>query len=287
MPKNALFIWFLFAHEVLSQGKHSTSPTPTSENLRTKKPSSSGEVIGEYVKKASLGSGVAGVVYEVEKGGVRYALKKAKDKWDQSVKEEFEILKRLESEDGFPRAHAFFKHEGKDCLVMDLVGPVVSTLQRQLPRFPPETVGSIGIQLVDRLESLHKLGLTHGDLYRNNMCPGRGSDRDKIFAIDFGQARTKRAKKFDAKSVLCTVVGLLKINENCSHHADYRKDNGMMKKSPSPISDLIKYVESLSSDSRIDYDKMRECLDRLVHQSGHKYEGKVIWPKELFKLIEH
>jgi tRNA A-37 threonylcarbamoyl transferase component Bud32 len=293
MQINAFLISIFLAYEITAQGKPSSSPLPTSSSRTSttkepgsRKPQLSNEMIGEYKKIESLGSGVSGVVYEVEKGSKRYALKKAKDKWDQTLKEEYDILKRLDSEDGFPKAHAFFKCDGKDCLVMDLVGPVVSNLQRQLPRFPPETVGTIGIQLIDRLEALHKHGLTHGDLYRNNMCPGIGEERNTIFAIDFGQVRTKRPKKFDVKSFLCTIVGLLKISENCSHHKDYRKDHGIVKKSPNPVSDLIKYVESLSSDSEIDYHKMRGFMKRLVQDAGHDYNGEVIWPKELEKLID-
>jgi serine/threonine protein kinase len=260
------------------EGKAPTKPEPKKKDKA--------EAIGAYKKLSSLGSGVAGVVYEVEKGGKRYALKKAKDRWDQSLKVEYEVLRDLSSEDGFPKPHEFFKCEGRDCLVMELVGPVVSSLQRVLPRFPPETVGSIGIQLIDRIESMHKRGLVHGDLYRNNMSPGRGSNKDKIYAIDFGQVRTNRPKKFDVKSILCTVVGLLKIKENCSHYEDYSRDHGMTEKSPGPVRELTKYVESLSSDSKIDYEKMRGFMARLVKESGHTYKGEIIWPKELEKILD-
>ena len=171
-------------------------------------------------------------------------------------------------------------------MVMELVGPVVSNLQRDVPRFPDETVGSIGIQLLDRIESMHKHGLTHGDLYRNNISPGRGEGKHTVFAIDFGQVRTNRPKKFDVKSVLCTIVGLLRISENCSHHADYSKDRSMLKKSPGPVSDLIKYVETLDSHSKIDYDRMRGYMERLIRGAGYEYKGEVIWPKEIMKSLE-
>ena len=244
------------------------------------------DYIGDFQKVQSLGSGVSGVVYEVERGGKRYALKKTKDRYDESLREEFAVLNEMKTEDGFPRAHAFFKCGGKDCLVMDLVGPVVSSLQRHMNRFPPETVGSIAIQLIDRIEALHKHGIVHGDLYRNNMSPGRGSNKTKMYAIDFGQVKTKRPKKFDVKSILCTIIGLLRIQENCSHDDDYSRDHRIVRGVPEPVAELIRYVESLSSDSRIDYDRMRKYMLRLIKDAGFEYKAEVIWPKEIVNLLD-
>jgi serine/threonine protein kinase len=243
------------------------------------------DLIGGYRKMRNLGSGVAGVVYEVEKGGKRFALKRTKDKGDMTLQEEYEILKSLSSEDGFPKPYDFFKCGGRDCLVMELVGPVVSRLQRELYKFPPETVGSLGIQLIDRIEVMHKHGLVHGDFYRNNMSPGRGSSKNKIFAIDFGQVKSKRPQKFDVKSVMCTLVALLNIQEHCSHFDDFRKDKEILRKSPGPVGEFINYVESLSSSSKIDYEKMRSFMRKLVESSGHSYKGEIIWPKELLSII--
>ena len=307
MHLNKFIVILALTHHVVGQGKtpkpevsttstymnHTRSDentTTTTSTIPTKKKDDKKEdqeeMIGEFKKIDNIGSGVAGVVYEVERGGKRYALKKSKDRYDDSVKEEYEIMNELKAEEGFPKAHAFFKCDGKDCLVMDLVGPVISSLQRQMPRFPLETVGSIGIQLIDRIEALHKHGIVHGDLYRNNMSPGKGLNKTKMFAIDFGQVKSKRSRKFDVKSVLCTILGLLKINENCSHDDDYSRDHRIVRGTPEPVAELVRYVESLSSDSKIDYDKMRKFLLRLIKDAGHEYKSEVIWPKELAKLLD-
>ena len=267
---------------VWGQGKKNTELTTIKPTTTSTKPSEKSlDMIGDYKRVGTLGSGVAGIVYEVEKGGKHYALKRSKDKWDKSIREEFEVMSKLNDTEGFPKAHALFKCDGRDCLVMDLVGPVVSRLQRQLARFPPETVGSLGIQLVDRLEAMHKQGIVHGDFYRNNMAIGRGASNGKIFAIDFGQVGSKRSKKFDVKSVLCTVLGLLAVNENCSHDEDYSRNSKL--KIPTVVAELTKYVESLSSDSRIDYDKLRTYMQKLMGK--HEYKGQIIWPEELLSEL--
>jgi serine/threonine protein kinase len=266
---------------VWGQGKKNAEVTTTEPATSSKPSQKNYEMIGDYKRVGTLGSGVAGIVYEVEKGGVHFALKRSKDKWDKSIQEEFEVMSKLNAAEGFPKVHALFKCDGRDCLVMDLVGPVVSRLQRQLSRFPPETVGSLGIQLVDRLEAMHKQGIVHGDFYRNNMAIGRGKSSGTIFAIDFGQVGSKRPKKFDVKSVLCTVLGLLAVSENCSHDEDYSRNSKL--KIPSVVAELTKYVESLSSDSRIDYDKLRTYMRKLMGK--HEYKGQIVWPEELLSVL--
>lgn len=47
----------------------------------------------------------------------------------------------------------------------------------------------IGIQLLKRLEALHKLGYVHGDIKPANIMFGRGKNKNTLYLIDFGLTR--------------------------------------------------------------------------------------------------
>lgn len=73
-------------------------------------------------------------------------------------------------------------------LVEDLLGVNLETLRKRHPRLSLAVVCSIGIQLLNRLESLHECGFIHRDIKPQNILLGgdRPNKSNKIYLIDFG-----------------------------------------------------------------------------------------------------
>ncbi len=56
-------------------------------------------------------------------------------------------------------------------------------------KFPLSTVLSIGIQIITRLEHLHRKGFVHRDIKANNFALGLGEKSRIVYIIDFGLAK--------------------------------------------------------------------------------------------------
>jgi serine/threonine protein kinase len=190
--------------------------------------------------------------------------------------------------DGFPRVYDFFKSGGRDCIVMELVGPVVAATQRIYGggvsrAFPLETVGSLAIQMIDRMETMHTAGYVHGDLFKNNISPGRGRQYTLLYAIDFGQvskiSSSGKAKSFDAKSTLFSVLSMLGVGDKYSDLHKYVDNPSQLKNVPKEVRELAEYISELEGDDDPDYDYMRSLMKHMVASEGLEYSGSIIWPK--------
>ena len=250
---------------------------------------------GGYVKVRTLGGGASAVAYEVTRGGNRYALKKAKSRGNV-LEAEYRVMKEFYGQAGIPKAFDFFKcKDGTDCLVLELVGPSLSDLHKNIKimsSLPVETIGSIAIQLIERMETIHRNGFIHGDLFANNISPGRGNNRGTLFAIDFGQAAGLRESKgrtrgFDAQSIAYTVYSLfrnsIKSADRLFPFPTQNSTNGL----PQEILELIKHVEIAKNrgDKFLDYTYMRNLMEKMVGGTGTKYAGKIIWPAEVLRKL--
>jgi serine/threonine protein kinase len=75
-------------------------------------------------------------------------------------------------------------------LVMDRLGP---SLDRLFPangnKMPPEMMLTLTCQMLDCLQAVHEMGFIHRDVKPANFALGRGSERYKVYLIDFGLAK--------------------------------------------------------------------------------------------------
>lgn len=75
-------------------------------------------------------------------------------------------------------------------LIMELLGESLEDLMdKQGRKFTIATVFRIGLQIIDRLEAIHKKGFIHRDIKANNFMVGKNDKRDTVFIIDFGLAK--------------------------------------------------------------------------------------------------
>jgi serine/threonine protein kinase len=91
---------------------------------------------------------------------------------------------------GFPRLIYHSSDKNYYYIVMDLLYACLKDLkdQQEERQFSIKTVVMIGIQMLQRLESIHKFGYVHRDLKPANMMVGRSTKNDLniIYLIDFG-----------------------------------------------------------------------------------------------------
>lgn len=75
-------------------------------------------------------------------------------------------------------------------LVMELISTDLEDLKKQSrnERMSVKTVLMIGLQVVDRLEALHRIGYLHRDVKPDNLAIGLSEKSKVIYLFDFGLA---------------------------------------------------------------------------------------------------
>eukprot|EP00915_Cephaloidophora_sp_WS-2016_P006476 GHVH01008753.1.p1 GENE.GHVH01008753.1~~GHVH01008753.1.p1 ORF type:complete len:591 (-),score=54.98 GHVH01008753.1:336-2108(-) len=95
---------------------------------------------------------------------------------------------------GFPHYYYYGIEGDFYCLAMTLLGPSLHNLfeNRKVSRWTFNTVAPVGIQMLDRIEVLHKKGHIHRDIKPDNFLLGVGDKSHIVHMIDFGLAKTYR-----------------------------------------------------------------------------------------------
>jgi len=166
------------------------------------------DMCGEYIydEKFLIGEGSFGKVFfgKHKSSNKKVAIKIPKDrKYNQNfIDKEIKYIKMLQNEKGFPKPLNTYLINGKNIIVESLLGPNLYNLFIYCgKKFPLKTICLLGLQLINRLQSMHKLGLIHRDVKPNNFTWGNftnhnymqdkkvnnnGIDLNTIFLIDFG-----------------------------------------------------------------------------------------------------
>lgn len=101
---------------------------------------------------------------------------------------EANIYKKLKGFEGFAKAYYFDKDNDNHILVVSLLGESLDSISKRKV-LSLETILQVGIQMIDRVEALHKVGFLHWDIKPDNFCIGKGSKNDIIYCIDFGLSK--------------------------------------------------------------------------------------------------
>jgi casein kinase 1 len=87
---------------------------------------------------------------------------------------------------GFPEIKEAFETEGRAYLVLEELGNNIDSLRLKCGgRLGLKTVLMVGLQVLDRLEYLHKSELLHGDVKPSNFMVGKHKLKHKIYLSDF------------------------------------------------------------------------------------------------------
>jgi serine/threonine protein kinase len=221
----------------------------------------------KYHIASLLGRGSQGEVYLArrESDNQAVAIKKVRA-GDPAVKDELAALRAVKGLTGFPEMFDEFYAGGGDHIVMTRLGRTIESIRKRggvYHSLPESLVGSIGIQMVDRMEALHKVGFAHRDLYHYNAAMGLDGDRFKIVLIDFGVSRPivgGRGRKADVKSLAHSMLTML-IQTPFKKHIGKTPLEEICKGVHPNVLKLFRYAyETLGDLETPDYEMLRTLL---------------------------
>uniref|UniRef100_A0A7S2TMT9 Casein kinase I n=1 Tax=Lotharella oceanica TaxID=641309 RepID=A0A7S2TMT9_9EUKA len=147
----------------------------------------------KYKMKHKIGSGSFGDIYLGEnvrtKEPVAIKLENKSTKYPQLMYE-YKVYRALESGTGIPNVHWCGTAGKCNVMVMDLLGESLESLYTKCGRkFSLKTILMLAIQLIDRIEHIHKCFFLHRDIKPDNFLMGRNSNKKILFAIDMGLSK--------------------------------------------------------------------------------------------------
>jgi serine/threonine protein kinase len=147
-------------------------------------------VEGKYKIINKLGEGSFGKIFLGENinTGEKIAIKIEFSSESSVLRNEAKIYKYLDKCDGIPQMRTY-GIEGKfNYMVIDLLGESLESMRvRYGGKIERDKVVEIGIQMINNIERLHKLGIIHRDIKPENFLYNLENTSLKI--IDFGLAR--------------------------------------------------------------------------------------------------
>ena len=143
----------------------------------------------KYKLLEKLSQGSFGKVFKAEniRTGEIVAIKtEVKSKEQKSLKMEARIYQYLANIDGFPQLKWFGATNNVNYLVTNLLECSITSLIKEYGRLSVKTVLLLGIQMIQRLETLHNNYLIHRDIKPDNFMINISDKTNKIYLIDFG-----------------------------------------------------------------------------------------------------
>lgn len=144
----------------------------------------------EIIKK--IGTGAFGVVYKaIDKNtNELVAIKVEELKKSSRLDFEYRIYKEINDNVGFPEIYDFRKTKKNYICIMECLGPSLEDLLDFCgKKFSLKTTLMIGIQILNRIESIHNAGIIHRDIKPDNFLIGIGKNKSRIYLIDFGLSK--------------------------------------------------------------------------------------------------
>lgn len=160
------------------------------------------------------------VAVKLEKATVKYPM----------LSREAKIYRLLRGGVGFPR-YRYYGTEGVyNVLVVDLLGPTLEDLLNFCARnFSLKTTLMLADQILSRVEYLHMNCLLHRDIKPENFLMGLGSQRTRVFMIDFGLAKRyyrPSTRKHIAYNESNQLIGTARYASVHAHYAEQgRRDD--------------------------------------------------------------
>ncbi|KAK6743037.1 hypothetical protein RB195_010353 [Necator americanus] len=223
-------------------------------------------IICDWKVTRKIGSGGFGAVYEVEKDGVRGALKTEfvdqTGERSETLRNEVMQLRVMQWSQHFCRLYLACRLRcGKEIvnvMIMSLVERPLSRLRRMTPesRFTRSTAIRLCRQCLEAIHDLHRTGILHRDIKASNFA---WSAERKVYLLDLGFCRR-----------------FLSLTEQGVRHRAPRKKVAFLGTS--------KYC-SLNMHKKLDQGR-RDDLWAWLYMTVEFMAGKLIWRNDEDKIIE-
>lgn len=130
------------------------------------------------------------------------AIKIEKTKQSKSRLEQEKDIYNLVKGSGIPKIYYYesMAIDKADCdpdqptgkiLIMSFLGPSLEELFDFCGRkFSIKTICMLGVQMIERLAHIHQCGIIHRDIKPDNFLIGIGSEKSKLFLVDFGLSKS-------------------------------------------------------------------------------------------------
>ena len=185
-----------------------------------------GKVLSDrYVIKKQIAKGGFSRVYVGEdmRTGRKVAIK-VEDSSRASnsyLRYEYEVLKVLRGGFGIPDVYFYHEDEdGEKMLVMEYLGPSISSVLSKSKRFSLKTVLMLVEQMLSCLEYIHNKGFVHRDIKPGNFLIGTGNKSNRIFLVDFGLSRRIRDESstdFNRSCIISAFEGTTNFASTAAH----------------------------------------------------------------------
>jgi len=151
-----------------------------------------GTIIGRKYKILNkIGSGSFSVVYKGEnirtKEVVAIKIEAVTSK-SHLLKNEAKVCRYLHHSTGITSVKWYGVDDNNIYVVFDLLGVSLDTYMERLGKFSLKTTLLLGIQMIERLKTLHDVGILHRDIKPENFMMGR-IDTSLLYIIDFGLSK--------------------------------------------------------------------------------------------------
>jgi len=209
-------------------------------------------IFDKYVLRECIGSGAFGEVWSADSVStgepVAVKMERIQDNPAPTLQYESRVLQLLHGSTGIPRLRYFGRKDdlNRIFMVTEMLGPSLETLATscrfdmipRLVKHPPpnhaDFISAIGRQMLQRLRSLHAIGMLHRDVKPDNLLFARTPVLDMskrasmhasqapmplLYLIDFGMA--KRIKepndKKDAERASSSLIGSARYASPAAH----------------------------------------------------------------------
>ena len=147
-----------------------------------------------------LGNGAFGEIYKGEEISThkKIAVKceTVQEKKSSTLKKEIEILRYLRGIQGIPKLYLYIFSKSYNFMLFELLGPNIDELFHFCgKKFSLTTVLSLGLQMLNRIETIHSLHIIHRDIKPENFLIGKKDKLSTVYLCDFGLSKRFRDQK--------------------------------------------------------------------------------------------